>query len=186
MRVRLPNLVLVSAILLVFTLFAKPSMAQTAEQQRICANSFGNPIQIISACSALIQAQRLPNGKPLTPKMLAELHFNRGIAYGVINDFERAIADYEKTLFVHARARRTYYQKSDQILAWLRYLKGLRMMNTTIRTGRAPPSMLSGLSSSALPRNSRRFHALPNSNAPSRTIRGPCDFSRAPKTASIA
>jgi len=125
MRVRFSKLVLLSAILLVATLFARPSMAQTAQQQKICANISNNPIQMIAACSALIQAQRLPNGKPLTPKMLAELHFNRGVAYGIINDFERSIADYKKAAPFDARAARNIYETQTN-MAWLRYLKEIQ------------------------------------------------------------
>jgi tetratricopeptide (TPR) repeat protein len=106
-------------------IFGRPSMAQTAQQQKLCANIFGNPIQTISACSALIQAQRLPNGTPLTPKMLAELHFNRGIAYNGIADFERAIADYEKAAPFDARAPRNIYEVKIR-MAWLRYLKEIQ------------------------------------------------------------
>src|ERR1700716_3906688 len=93
-----------SAIVLAGALLAGvPALAQTAQEHRYCEGEDGASVaQRIDACSAVIKAGRDKGDK------LAEAFNNRGVAYRLKGDHERAIADYGQAIRLNARFAAAY------------------------------------------------------------------------------
>src|ERR1035437_2790186 len=117
----------------VIGLHIHPSMAQTAQQLKICEGSNSaastdystQQLQIISSCSAIIQTGHLPDGKPIPPKKLAQFYVDRAISYETFNDYERAIADHEKAVAFFPGTQTNIDRLKNRLL-WLRYLKEIQ------------------------------------------------------------
>src|SRR6266702_6208100 len=72
--------------------------AQTAQERRYCEGEDGASVaQRIDACSAVIKAGRDKGDK------LAEAFNNRGGAYRLKGDYDRAIADYAQAIKLNAK-----------------------------------------------------------------------------------
>ena len=118
---------LLPALVVAFLPAAGQAAAQTAKQEQICRddNITGDVVERVDACSALISAGKTANGRPASEKTLGGWYFTRGLAYGILEDYERAIADYRKVPPSDARAVRNIYPIEIK-LAWLRYLKEIQ------------------------------------------------------------
>jgi hypothetical protein len=88
--------VIVASATVIASVFPGSTSAQMEPLQKICEDFHTEAFQRIGACSALIQTQHFPDGRPIPPKTLAWQHMMRGIAFEAILDFGRAIADYEQ------------------------------------------------------------------------------------------
>jgi tetratricopeptide (TPR) repeat protein len=99
--------------------------AQTIQQQKTCENYAADALARISACSALIKAQRYADGKPIPVKTLAWQYVCRAIAYDQISDYERALADYKQALplFPNGQTNIDFVQLKQQ---WVRYLQEIQ------------------------------------------------------------
>jgi tetratricopeptide (TPR) repeat protein len=75
-----------------------PALAQKPEERRWCdGEDAATPDQRITGCSAVIRAGRDRSEK------LAEAFNNRGLAYRLKGDLERAIQDYGQAIRIHAK-----------------------------------------------------------------------------------
>jgi tetratricopeptide (TPR) repeat protein len=88
-----PALVLAAALLA-----GASALAQTAQERRYCEGEDGASVaQRIDACSAVIKAGRDKGDK------LAEAFNNRGVAYRLKGDYDRALADYAQAIKLNAK-----------------------------------------------------------------------------------
>jgi hypothetical protein len=105
---------------------AGKAAAQTAKQEQICRDdNFNDFVGQVDACSALIAGGKTANGRPASEKTLGGWYFSRALAYAILDDYERAIADYRKVPPSDTRAVRNIYPLELK-LAWLRYLKEIQ------------------------------------------------------------
>jgi hypothetical protein len=120
---KLKALVVASMVATATIFLIEPSSGQTAQQEKVCRDFKVDPFQRIRACTAAIEA----GGKSMPPKVLAELYAERAIAYSLVSDFERAIADDQKALpfFPHTQ---NAIDRNNIRLQWLRYLKEIEAM----------------------------------------------------------
>ena len=87
-----------SSIVTALVLAGASAVAQTAQERQWCENETGVTVdQRIDGCSAVIKAGREKGEK------LAEAFNNRGIAYRLKGDHERAIADYSQAIKLNAK-----------------------------------------------------------------------------------
>jgi hypothetical protein len=110
---------------IIVSLIVKPSIAQTVEQQQACVSIYVAPATRVLACTALIEAGRLPNGQPLSPTALAQLHVDRSVGYELMHDFARARDDHKAALSVFPLAQ-VNIDRFQVEVDWLHYLKEIQ------------------------------------------------------------
>ncbi len=84
---------------------ATPALAQTKQQTEWCVNkggAFSLDVQL-KGCTALIQANVNPNAK-----RMAWAFNNRGNAYKIKGDYDRAIADYNEAIRLDPKMAQLY------------------------------------------------------------------------------
>ena len=87
-----------SSIVTALVLAGASAVAQTAQERQWCENETGVTVdQRIDGCSAVIKAGREKGEK------LAEAFNNRGMAYRLKGDHERAIGDYSQAIKLNAK-----------------------------------------------------------------------------------
>ena len=100
-----------SSMVTALVLAGASAVAQTAQERQWCENETGVTVdQRIDGCSAVIKAGREKGEK------LAEAFNNRGIAYRLKGDHERAIADYDQALKL-APSAEGYFNRGNAHLA---------------------------------------------------------------------
>jgi tetratricopeptide (TPR) repeat protein len=98
MRLALIERLRSAIVLLGISLAAASAFAQTAQDHRWCEGEDGaTPGQRIEGCSAVIKAAREKGDK------LAEVFNDRGVAYRLNGDLERAIADYSQAIRLNGK-----------------------------------------------------------------------------------
>jgi tetratricopeptide (TPR) repeat protein len=89
---------LATALTLAGALAAAPALAQTAQERRYCDGEDGATVaQRIDACSAVIKGGRDKGEK------LADAFNNRGVAYRLKGDIDRAIQDYTQAIKLNGK-----------------------------------------------------------------------------------
>src|ERR1700690_2903216 len=69
---------------------------------KICSDDNTTPEMRIGACSIIILSEQQPPGK------LAVTYYDRGVGYDATGDYDRAIADYTKTIELDPKFARAY------------------------------------------------------------------------------
>jgi tetratricopeptide (TPR) repeat protein len=91
------------AIVLTGTVLAGTSLAQSPQERRWCDDEDGpSPEQRILSCTAIIRAGRDKSDK------LAEIYNNRGVAYRLKGEIDRAIQDYGQAIKLNAKLATAY------------------------------------------------------------------------------
>jgi tetratricopeptide (TPR) repeat protein len=116
-----------SSIVTALVLAGASAVAQTAQERQWCENETGMTVdQRIDGCSAVIKAGREKGEK------LAEAFNNRGIAYRLKGDHERAIADYDQALKL-APSAEGYFNRGNAHLAKRDYDRAIDDYNQAIK-----------------------------------------------------
>ena len=101
-----------------------------ADDDKDCAKGKGEVR--IRACSEIIKSRRL-SGKPISKRKLALIYALRGIAYRHKKQYDRAIADYDRTLKLNPRYAPAYALRGAAYLKWGKPAKGLPDANMYIQ-----------------------------------------------------
>jgi tetratricopeptide (TPR) repeat protein len=77
-----------------------------AGDRETCVSSSDD--QGIAACTALIASDKFKG------KLLARVHFNRGVAWSTKGDHDRSIADYSEAIRIDPREAMFYFNRCDE------------------------------------------------------------------------
>ena len=166
-----------SSIVTALVLAGASAVAQTAQERQWCENETGMTVdQRIDGCSAVIKAGSEKGEK------LAEAFNNRGIAYRLKGDHERAIADYSQAIKLNAKFAAAHNNRGVAYDHRGEYDRAIADYDQALKLA---PSHTSPSATMTVPSTTttRRSSSSPTSPRPATIAagRGPCSASSSPR-----